>query len=104
MVIQVTKAVQVITLDLSNTKEVFFIAEAFVTMKKLRLLQIYDNGSIYCKQHLIGEFEFISDELRCLIWHRYPVKSWPSKFNPKNLVDLDMRFSLLEKLWEGTKV
>nr|XP_011459123.1 PREDICTED: TMV resistance protein N-like isoform X2 [Fragaria vesca subsp. vesca] len=100
---QVTKAVQVITLDLSNSKEVYFIAEAFVTMKKLRLLQIYDNGSINCKQHLIGEFEFISHELRCLIWHRCPVKSLPNNFNPTNLVDLDMRFSRLEQLWEGTK-
>ncbi|XP_061996245.1 disease resistance protein RUN1-like isoform X1 [Rosa rugosa] len=101
---QVTKAVEVITLDLSNSKEVYFIAEAFVTMKKLRLLQIYDNGSINCKQHVIGDFEFISHELRCLIWHRYPVKSLPSNFYPKNLVDLDMRFSRLELLWEGTKL
>ncbi|XP_061998346.1 disease resistance protein RUN1-like isoform X1 [Rosa rugosa] len=100
---QVTEAVEVITLNLSNSTEAYFNAEAFVTMKKLRLLQIYDNGSINCKQHVIGDLEFISHELRCLIWHRYPLKSLPSEFHPQNLFDLDMHFSSLEQLWEGTK-
>ncbi|KAL6130713.1 hypothetical protein ACLB2K_069092 [Fragaria x ananassa] len=99
----ITEAVEVITLDLSNSKEVDLNAEAFVTMRKLRLLQIHDNGSADCKQHVNGNFEFISHELRCLIWHRYPLKFLPCYFNPNNLVDLDMPFSCLEQLWEGTK-
>ncbi|XP_024162017.1 disease resistance protein RUN1-like [Rosa chinensis] len=100
----VTGTVEAINLDLSKERMICFRAKAFDTMVKLRLLQIYDNGSNNCKQHVVGDFGFISHELRSLIWHRYPLKSLPSNFHPKNLVDLDMRFSRLEQLRNETKL
>ncbi|KAK9914149.1 hypothetical protein M0R45_037943 [Rubus argutus] len=101
-----TEAVEGIMLDLSNSKEVYINAEAFVKMRNLRLLRIHYGSSpnfTRCKLHVSGDFKFLSHELRCLIWHGYPLKSLPSNFHPKNLVRLDMPYSHLEQLWEGTE-
>ncbi|XP_018506760.2 disease resistance protein RPV1 [Pyrus x bretschneideri] len=123
-----TEAIESIVLDLSNkSEEVYLNAEAFVGMTRLRLLRIqYHNPSrrvfIRCpsrdfpshkqrlsgdfpshKQHLSGDFKYLSHELRYLVWHGCPLKSLPSNFNPNNLVDLDIQFSNIQQLWEGTK-
>ncbi|KAB2596592.1 TMV resistance protein N-like [Pyrus ussuriensis x Pyrus communis] len=100
-----TKVVESIILDLTNSDEVCLNAEAFVSMTQLRLLKISQKYSIfkhdYCKQHLIGHLKFLSRELRCLSWLGFPLKSLPSNFQFKNIVDLDMQYSLIERLWEG---
>jgi hypothetical protein len=57
-----------------------------------------------CKQHATGDFQFLSHELRFLCWHGCPLKCLPSNFNPENLVELDMRGSHIQQLWEGIKV
>ena len=64
--------------------------------------QLYQQDN--CKQHMNGDLKFLSHKLRVLAWHGCPLKSLPSNFDPKNLLDLDMRFSHIEQLWEGTKV
>ncbi|KAB2596588.1 DEAD-box ATP-dependent RNA helicase 7-like [Pyrus ussuriensis x Pyrus communis] len=56
-----------------------------------------------CEQHLIGNFKFLSRKLRCLILNGFPLKSLPSNCQFKNLVDLDMQSSLIDRLWEGTQ-
>ncbi|CAN6584487.1 unnamed protein product [Malus baccata var. baccata] len=95
-----TEAVESIILDLSNSYEVCLNAEAFDSMTQLRLLMISHS---YGKQHLIGHLKFRSRELRCLSWQGFPLKSLPSNFQFKNLVDLDMQHSRIERLWEGTQ-
>nr|XP_028963183.1 disease resistance-like protein DSC1 [Malus domestica] len=95
-----TEAVESIILDLSISDEVCLNAEAFDSMNQLRLLRISHS---YDKQHLIGRLKFLSRELRCLYWHGSPLKSLPSNFQFKNLVDLDMQYSRIERLWEGTQ-
>ncbi|XP_048421128.1 disease resistance protein RUN1-like [Pyrus x bretschneideri] len=100
-----TKAVESIILDLSCSYWVCLNAEAFVSMTQLRLLKISHKDSIfkhdYCKQHLIGNFKLL--ELRHLSWLNCPLKSLASNFQFKNLVDLDMQYSLIDRLWEGTQ-
>ncbi|TQD78228.1 hypothetical protein C1H46_036229 [Malus baccata] len=101
-------AVQSIILDLSNSDEVCLNAKAFVSMTRLRLLKISHEkypffNDDYCKQHMIGHLESLSHELRCLSWLGFPLKSLPSNCQFKNLVDLDMRYSLIDRLWEGTQ-
>ncbi|KAL6123303.1 hypothetical protein ACLB2K_075825 [Fragaria x ananassa] len=116
-----TDAVECLKLDLSNSKADLCInSGAFVRMTKLRLLIIhYSFDSRYddylsnrreelcpvdgCKQLTRGDFEFLSDELRFLLWHGCPLKSLPSAFIPKNLVRIDMRGSHIQELWEGIK-
>ncbi|PRQ57519.1 putative leucine-rich repeat domain, L domain-containing protein [Rosa chinensis] len=113
-----TEAIKGMTLDLSNSDEVYLNTEAFVSMRKLRLLQIHDHNNYIdldgeffercldsnCKQHVTGDLKFLSHELRLLVWHGCPLKSLPFKFQPKNLLYLDMSYSHIEQLWEGTKL
>ncbi|XP_070682187.1 disease resistance protein RPV1 isoform X2 [Malus domestica] len=95
-----TKAVESIDLRWSKSDEVSINAEAFDSMIQLRLLRICHS---YGKQPLIGHLKFLSRELRYLSWAGYPLMSLPSNFQFKNLVDLDMQFSRIKRLWEGTQ-
>ncbi|KAK9200288.1 hypothetical protein WN944_015485 [Citrus x changshan-huyou] len=100
-----SEAVESISLDLSKTSELHLRSDAFVGMHQLRLLKFfsssYREGYVEeDKVHLCQGLEILSNELRYLHWHRYPLKSLPSNFNPENLVELDMHHSNLEHLWE----
>ena len=76
-------------------------AEAFSKMKKLRLLKIgYEQppqdlirGPVQLPQGL----SYISNELRAIDWHGYPLKSMPTRFQPNKLVDI-------KQLWKGIMV
>ncbi|XP_048439843.1 TMV resistance protein N-like [Pyrus x bretschneideri] len=95
-----TEAVESIILDLSFSKPkvVYFSSEAFVKMTKLRLLKIHGHNGYSCEN-----LKFLLHELRSLVWKHFPLKSLPSNFIAKNLVELDMQNSLIEHLWEGAK-
>ncbi|XP_050154529.1 disease resistance protein RPV1-like isoform X7 [Malus sylvestris] len=99
-----TNAIESIFVDFSYSDWVCLNAEAFVSMTQLRLLKIGHKGSIfedYYKHHLIGPFKLLN--LRYLSLFEFPLKSLPSNFQLKNLVELDMQFSLIDRLWEGTQ-
>ncbi|XP_050133539.1 disease resistance protein RPV1-like isoform X2 [Malus sylvestris] len=95
-----TKVVESIILDPSflDPKVVYLSSEAFVKMTKLRLLKIQCVSGDSCEN-----LKFLSGELRSLTWKHFPLKSLPSNFIAKNLVELDMQNSLIEHLWEGAK-
>ncbi|XP_017188350.2 disease resistance protein RPV1 [Malus domestica] len=95
-----TEAVESIILDPSFSKPevVYLSSEAFVKMTKLRLLKIHCDSGYSCEN-----LKFLPHELRSLIWKHFPLKSLPSNFIAKNLVELDMQNSLIEHLWEGAK-
>ncbi|KAK9912004.1 hypothetical protein M0R45_035878 [Rubus argutus] len=116
--------VEGIMVELPDSKDMYLNAEGFVSMTNLRLLRITypDVNNFYrpenpilemfhndiaffreSNQKLNGDPKFLSHKLRVLVWHDYPLKALPSNFDPKNLVDLDMRFSRIEQLWVGTK-
>jgi len=71
--------------------------DPFRRMKKLKLLKIHN-----------ADFSknpgFLSNELRLLEWHGYRSTSLPSKFRPKNLVELNMPNSHIEQLWEESDI
>lgn len=86
-----------LTFDLSST--------AFARMYRLRLLKIHCPTSVnHCKVCLPEGLHSLPDELRLLHWEKYPLGSLPRNFNPKNLVELNMPYSNLTKVWKGTKV
>ena len=65
-------------------------AESFSKMTKLRLLK-------FCKVQLPC-LSFLSNELRLLKWHDYPLQSLPKSFQPCKLVELIMHRSCIQKL------
>ncbi|KAH7568347.1 hypothetical protein JRO89_XS07G0279600 [Xanthoceras sorbifolium] len=74
-----TAAVQGIFLDLSKIKDVQLSSQVF-------------------------EKIYLPHELRYLRWDSYPLEALPSSFNPVNLVELNLSYSSIEQLWEGTKL
>ncbi|XP_050290597.1 TMV resistance protein N-like [Quercus robur] len=68
--------------------------KAFLNMKSLRLLKISN-------VHLPTGLCFLSNKLRTMEWHDYPLKFMPSSFQPDNLVELIMPRSHIKQLPEG---
>jgi hypothetical protein len=58
----------------------------------------------------IGDVQFpqglsyLSNELRFIKWHGYPLESMPTGFQPNNLVQLRMSDSHIKQLWRGVMV
>ncbi|CAN6699497.1 unnamed protein product [Malus baccata var. baccata] len=74
-----------------------FSTEAFANMKKLRLLQLFN-------VQLNGEYKHLSKELIWLRWERCPLKSIPDDFfDQPRLVILEIKYSKLVQVWEGSK-
>ena len=71
--------------------------KAFLYMKSLRLLKISN-------VHLPIGLNFLSNKLRMMEWHDYPLKFMPISFQPDNLVELIMPRSHIEQLPEGLTV
>ncbi|KAJ9675713.1 hypothetical protein PVL29_024576 [Vitis rotundifolia] len=78
-------------------KELCADSDACTRMNKLN--QFKD-----CKLLLSGDFKYLSNNLRCLYWHGYPLKSVPLNFHPEQLVELNMSYSRVEQLWKGFKM
>ncbi|CAN8276393.1 unnamed protein product [Cochlearia groenlandica] len=77
---------------------------AFDNMINLRFLKIY--CSSYAKHYglcLPKGLGSLPHELRFLHWDNYPLQSLPLDFDPCHLVELNMCYSQLQKLWEGTR-
>ncbi|XP_044512061.1 disease resistance-like protein DSC1 [Mangifera indica] len=104
-----TAAIEGLFLDMSKIREIHVSSEAFKNMPNLRLL------NFYASDHLLGDFasnpklyfnqglEYLSDELRCLYWVGYPLRTLPSRFSPEKLIEISLPFSNIEQLWIGTK-
>ncbi|GMI64738.1 hypothetical protein like AT5G17680 [Hibiscus trionum] len=93
-------------LDMSRISDLQIKSEALVKMRKLRFLKFYLPYSFQSSQKkskilLPGGLLSLPNELRCLCWMGYPSKTLPSRFDPGNLVELDIRDSNVEQLWEG---
>nr|XP_048319710.1 disease resistance protein RPV1-like isoform X1 [Ziziphus jujuba var. spinosa]XP_048319711.1 disease resistance protein RPV1-like isoform X1 [Ziziphus jujuba var. spinosa]XP_048319712.1 disease resistance protein RPV1-like isoform X1 [Ziziphus jujuba var. spinosa] len=98
-----TAAIEVISFNMSEiTQNVRVCRSAFSNMCNLRILKVYcDNIGGYGFKVSIpnGLDSYLSNKLRYFRWDLYPSKSLPSKFNPENLVELALRGSHLENLW-----
>ena len=71
--------------------------EDFSKMSNLRLLII--DGL-----HIPNALSGVPNGLRHLSWKHCSLKCLPSSFPPKELVELDLRYSKCKYLWEGAKV
>ena len=90
--------VEGIVLKTPAIKKEHLSVEAFSKMTNLRFLKI--RGPIQLPQGL----NYLSNELRVIDWHGYPLKSLPTSFQPNNLVELRMHCSDIKQLWKGIMV
>ncbi|XP_013608606.1 PREDICTED: disease resistance protein RML1B-like [Brassica oleracea var. oleracea] len=99
-----TRIVSGISFDISDIEEVYISPRAFKRMPNLRFLRVYKSKDIDGNDivHIPEETEFPRG-LRLLHWKAYPSKTLPRTFHTEYLVEFDMQFSKLEKLWEGTQ-
>ncbi|XP_040998906.1 disease resistance protein RUN1-like [Juglans microcarpa x Juglans regia] len=81
-----TYKVQGIMLSTSSPHQEELNPEAFSNMKKLRLVKI-------CDVNLPWGLNSLSNWLRLMEWHEYPLSSIPESFQPNNLVELIMHRS-----------
>ncbi|XP_052190819.1 disease resistance protein RUN1-like isoform X2 [Diospyros lotus] len=88
-----TEAVETIVLDSHEIKEISLSPDAFSKMSELRLLKLSN-------VQLPNGLDYLSNDLRLLDWHGYPLKYLPSNFQPDSLVTVKLSHSCLE-LWNG---
>ncbi|XP_050253203.1 disease resistance protein RPV1-like [Quercus robur] len=103
-----TKAVKGIMLNMPIEAKECLSVEAFSRMTNLRFLKI---GNVHPPQDLIrGPIQlpqglnYLSNELRVIDWHGYPLKSLPTSFQPNKLVELRMHCSDVKQLWKGIMI
>ncbi|XP_060674103.1 disease resistance protein RUN1-like isoform X2 [Ziziphus jujuba] len=103
-----TAAVEGISFNMSKIgKDIKMCQAAFSEMYNLRILKIFCDNihnnkfKLYLPQ---GLGSYLSDKLTYLQWDLYPLKSLPSKFSPENLVELILRGSHIQKLWNHYEV
>ena len=102
------EVVEGIVLNTPNQKEEHLNSKAFSKMKKLRLLKINNvepsKGLLRGNVQLPQGLSHLSNELRVIEWHGYPLNSLPTSFQPNKLVELRMHCSLIKQLWNGIMV
>ncbi|XVF70289.1 hypothetical protein PTKIN_Ptkin11bG0149300 [Pterospermum kingtungense] len=94
-----TEVVEGMVIDIKrkNNKTFTLSADAFLKMKKLRLLRVLSLPNAH-------DLKYLSNELRLFEWHGYPLKFLPSSFQPDNLVALLLPYSYIEQLWKDNRV
>ncbi|CAH8314770.1 unnamed protein product [Eruca vesicaria subsp. sativa] len=98
----VSEDIKAICLDTANM--LFDVKPcAFQNMLNLRFLKIhccnYESNSGF----IVPQGLLLPCGLRLLHWENYPLQTLPQEFDPGHLVELNMPYSKLQKLWRGTK-
>ncbi|XP_059429295.1 disease resistance protein RUN1-like [Corylus avellana] len=92
-----TERVEGIALKSAPQEGLHLNAEAFLKLPNLRFLKIHN-------VHLSQGLSYLSNNLRAIDWHGYPLKSLPMTFSPDKLVELKMYWSeQMEQIWQGKK-
>ncbi|XP_024632902.1 disease resistance protein RPV1 [Medicago truncatula] len=73
-------------------------AEALSIMRGLKILILLFH------KNFSGSLTFLSNSLQYLLWYGYPFASLPLNFEPFCLVELNMPYSSIQRLWDGHKV
>ncbi|KAH0777615.1 hypothetical protein KY290_009026 [Solanum tuberosum] len=84
-------------------KKQSFSKKAMKNMQRLRILSIQSYPWTSQSDSEDGSIEYLSNNLCWFVWQYYPCKLLPENFNPRRLVNLDLRWSSLNYLWNETK-
>ena len=103
---QGTKKVQRMSLNIHELESDIdldpLVFKDMINLKYLSIAEYFDH--LTKKLNLPQGLLSLPDELRYLCWNRYPSRTLPQNFKPQNLVELNLRGSKLEKLWDGVQV
>ncbi|OMO92703.1 Leucine rich repeat 4 [Corchorus olitorius] len=92
-----TEAIQSMDININcweQRRTITWNAEAFLKMKRLRLLKVSNLPKP-------RDLKYLSAQLRLLDWTGYPFRSLPSSFQLDNLVALVLAYSSIQQLWKG---
>ncbi|XP_052724770.1 disease resistance protein RUN1-like [Vigna angularis] len=92
-----SQATQGLSLKLHSTSRDCFEADAFKEMKRLRLLQL-DHVQ------LVGDYGYLSKELRWICWKGFPSRYIPNNFHMTNVIAIDLKHSHLQLVWKQARV
>ncbi|KAI4357489.1 hypothetical protein L6164_001435 [Bauhinia variegata] len=99
-----TDAIEGIVLDMSKIKDLQIRPQAFARMYRLRILKLYMRSyDKTCNVHISRCLESLPDELSYFRWDCFPLKMLPQSFCAEKLVQLDLRRTLVERLWDGVQ-
>ncbi|QHO54542.1 hypothetical protein HN51_023141 [Arachis hypogaea] len=115
-----TDHIESLTWNMSSVSaDISLSPHLFARMENLKLLRFYynnnnNNSSDYyyyyycsdnntCQVHLPEGLEILPQKLRLFHWDNYLAKSFPTTFNAECLVELRMKESRVEKLWDGVQ-
>ncbi|KAJ6291119.1 hypothetical protein OIU76_023219 [Salix suchowensis] len=108
LVYQGTKEIEGISLDISKlSRQIHLKPDAFAMMDSLRFLKFYfDHFSEDNKDKIllppIG-LTYLSNKLVYFHWDGFPSISLPQNFCAEHLVELNLSYSKVEKLWTGVQ-
>ncbi|XP_024933988.3 disease resistance protein Roq1-like [Ziziphus jujuba] len=92
-----TEAVEGIFLSSPENEKLQMNVEVNLKMENLRLLKIKN-------VHISNFVGYLSNNLRLLEWHGYPLDSMPQNFCPAKLVELNISNSRIKQLWMEPRV
>ncbi|KAH1256578.1 TMV resistance protein N [Glycine max] len=92
-----TKAIEGLALKLPRNNTKCLSTKAFKEMKKLRLLQL-------AGVQLVGDFKYLSKDLRWLCWHGFPLACIPTNLYQGSLVSIELQNSSVNLLWKEAQV
>ncbi|XP_024043074.1 disease resistance-like protein DSC1 [Citrus clementina] len=107
-----TNAIEGIFLNLAKIKGINLDSRAFTNMSSLRVLKFYIPEGLdmsFEEQHSDSKVQFpdgldyLPEKLKYLHLHKYPLRTLPENFKPKNLIELNLPFSKIVQIWEGKK-
>lgn len=92
-----TDATEGLSLKLPRFSKQKLSTKAFNEMQNLRLLQLNF-------VNITGDFKHISQEIRWICWHGFPLKFLPKDFHMDKLVAMDLRYSQITFFWKECKL
>ncbi|RZC19150.1 TMV resistance protein N [Glycine soja] len=92
-----TKAIEGLALKLPRNNTKCLSTKAFKEMKKLRLLQL-------AGVQLVGDFKYLSKDLRWLSWHGFPLACIPTNLYQGSLVSIELENNNVNLLWKEAQI
>ncbi|KEH18376.1 TIR-NBS-LRR class disease resistance protein [Medicago truncatula] len=95
-----SEKVEVIFLDATKYTHLILRSDAFEKMENLRLLAVQDHKGVKSIS-LPDGLGLLPENLRYILWDGYPLKTVPLTSSLEMLVELSLKQSHVEKLWNG---